>query len=207
MIYSGLGSEALGKTVCAGAARQWAADWEADFVRSSAKGGCGQARERFCWEYNMTDEQLQREIERVLREDHRVDEREVTVAVAGSQVTLTGAVDSVAEKRAARQDVESVPGVEGVTDRMTVKNFVKVPDEELVAVVRNALSRDAYVDDSRIEVYASNGEVRLDGTVATYQERKAAADVVWWTPGVINVENLLLVTEEDFVDVDPQEAI
>jgi osmotically-inducible protein OsmY len=155
----------------------------------------------------MSETELLREVERVLREDHRVDAREVTVQVAGHHITLAGAVDSAAEKRAARQDAESVPGVEGVTDRMTVKNFVKLADDELVAAVRNALRRDAYVDDSHIEVYASNGEVRLDGTVGTYQERKAAADVAWWTPGVINVENLLLVTDEAFVDADPQEAI
>jgi osmotically-inducible protein OsmY len=155
----------------------------------------------------MQNEQLRSEVERVLREDHRVDIKEITVTVTGSHVTLAGAVDSVAEKRAARQDAESVPGVDGVTDEMTVKGFEAVPDQELVAAVRNALSRDAYVDASRIEVYAQQGEVRLDGTVATYAERKAAADVVWWTPGVINVENLLLVTDEDFVDADPQEAI
>jgi len=155
----------------------------------------------------MTDEQLRSEIERVLREDHRVDVKEITIAVSGSHVTLTGAVDSVAEKRAARQDAESVPGTEGVTDRMTVKDFVAVPDDELVAAVHNALSRDAYVDAKQIEVYAQQGEIRLDGTVSTYAERKAAADVAWWTPGVINVENLLLVTDEEFVDADPQEAI
>jgi osmotically-inducible protein OsmY len=155
----------------------------------------------------MNEKQLRGEVERVLREDHRVDAREVTVAVAGHHVTLTGAVDSVAEKRAARQDAESVPGVEGVTDEMTVRNFRRVPDDELAASVHNALLRDAYVDAENIEVYASNGEVRLDGTVATYAERKAAADVAWWTPGVINVENLLLVTDEAFVDAEPQEAL
>jgi osmotically-inducible protein OsmY len=158
-------------------------------------------------EGSMKDEQLRQEVERVLRGDHRVDVKEVTVRVAGSHVTLTGVVDSVPEKRAARQDAESVPGVEEVTDEMTIRHFVPVPDEELAAEVRNALSRDAYVNDTGIEVYASQGEVRLDGSVATYAERKAAADVAWWTPGVINVENLLLVTDEEFVDADPLEAV
>jgi osmotically-inducible protein OsmY len=155
----------------------------------------------------MKEEQIRGEVERVLREDHRVDAREVRVSVAEHHVTLTGAVDSVAEKRAARQDAESVPGVEFVTDAMTIKNFSPVPDAELAAAVHNALIRDAYVDASRIEVYASHGEVRLDGSVATYAERHAAADVAWRTPGVINVENLLLVTDEEFVDAEPQEAI
>lgn len=155
----------------------------------------------------MKEEQLRTEVERVLREDHRVDPREVRVAVAGHHVTLAGAVDSAAEKRAAREDAERVPGVECVTDEMTVKNFLRVPDEELAASVHNALLRDAFVDARHVEVYASNGEIRLDGHVSTYAERKAAADVAWWTPGVINVENLLLVTDEAFVDAEPQEAI
>jgi osmotically-inducible protein OsmY len=155
----------------------------------------------------MNDEQLRVEVERVLREDHRVDTHEIAIAVSHGHVTLTGAVDSVPEKRAARQDAESIPGVEGVTDAMSVRNFVRVPDDELVAAVRNSLSRDAYVSSDDIEVYASRGEVRLDGTVPTYAERKAAADVAWWTPGVTNVENLLLVTDEEFVDADPQEAL
>ena len=154
----------------------------------------------------MKDEQLHQEVERILSEDHRVDAKEINIAVSHHHVTLTGAVDSVPEKRAARQDAESVPGVEGVTDEMTVKNFMAVPDDQLVAEVRNSLIRDAYVNADGIEVYASGGEVRLDGSVATYAERKAAADVTWWTPGVINVENLLLVTDEEFVDADPMEA-
>src|SRR2546428_14051301 len=111
----------------------------------------------------MSDEQLREEIERVLREDHRVDAREVSVQVSGSHVTLTGVVDSVPEKRAARQDAESVPGVDGGTDEMTIRHFVRVPDEELVAAIRNALSRDAYVNSGAIGGYASRGEVRLDG--------------------------------------------
>src|SRR5687768_9115288 len=100
----------------------------------------------------MNDEQLRAEVERVLREDHRIDIKEITIEVADHHVTLTGAVDSVPEKRAARQDAESVPGVEGVTDRMTIRNFVRVPDDELVAAVRNSLSRDAYVHAENIEV-------------------------------------------------------
>ncbi len=90
---------------------------------------------------------------------------------------------------------------------MTIKNFVALSDTELVASVRGNLERDAYVDASEIEVYASRGEVRLDGSVSTYAERKASADVTWWTPGVINVENLLLVTDEEFVDADPVQAV
>ena len=47
-----------------------------------------------------------------------------------------------------------------------------------------------------IEIYTSNGEVRLEGTCKTWHDRHTIADVVWWVPGVKNVENLIHPTEE-----------
>ena len=153
-----------------------------------------------------SDAEVQRRVEDILRNSTRVDEKEVRVSVRDATVTLTGAVDSTIEKRHARTLAEDVEGVKSVIDRLTVKNFVKRPDNELAEEVRHALKRDAFVDGGQIEVYASSGEIRLDGTVPTYHTRKAAEDVAWWTPGVIGVENLLLVTEEDFVDTSPLEV-
>ena len=150
---------------------------------------------------------LAQAVREALAQNTRVDEKEVDVRVDEARVTLTGAVDSAFEKRAARHTAEDVPGVECVVDELEVKNFVKRPDAELAEEVRHALVRDAFVEPGNIEVYASNGEVRLDGSVRTYAEKKAAEDVAWWTPGVINVESLLLVSDEDFVDVSPGEVV
>lgn len=154
-----------------------------------------------------SDAEIRKNVEQILRETSRVDEKEVQVEVRDACVTLTGAVDSAIEKRHARQLAEDVDGVRMVSDHLQVKNFVRRTDEELAEEVRHRLLRDAYVEGGAIEVYANNGEIRLDGEVPTYHTRKAAADVAWWTPGVINVENLLLVTEEDFVDVSPGEVV
>jgi osmotically-inducible protein OsmY len=152
------------------------------------------------------DAQLKQQVEEILRTSSLVDEKEVTVSVRDSVVTLTGNVDSAIEKRRARQLAEDIQGVRLVDDQMKVKNWVKRTDEELAAEVQQRLRRDAYVEGARIEVRASNGEVVLDGNVPDYHTRKAAEDVTWWTPGVIGVENLLLVTDEDFVDVSPLEV-
>ena len=153
-----------------------------------------------------SDTEIQAKVEQILRETSRVDEKEVSVEVRDATVTLTGAVDSAIEKRHARELAEEVEGVKMVSDRLTVKNFVRRSDEELAEEVRHRLLRDAYSEGGKIEVYASNGEIRLDGSVPTYHTRKAAADVAWWTPGVINVESLLLVSDEEFVDVSPLEV-
>ena len=153
----------------------------------------------------MADTDIQRRVEERLRSTSRVDINEIRVSVQDATVTLTGAVDSAWEKRVARTSAEEVDGVAYVKDQMTVKNFVKRPDNELAEAVQNALLRDAYAQGGSVEVRASNGEIVLDGEVPTYDVRKAAEHVAWFTPGVTNVENLLLVTDEDFVDVSPLE--
>jgi osmotically-inducible protein OsmY len=153
-----------------------------------------------------SDQEIKSAVEGLLLRNSRVDEKEVRVEVRDSVVTLTGEVDSTLEKRNARRIAEDVEGVHHVVDNLSVKGFVKRTDEELVQDVKIRLQRDAFVENSPIEVYAQNGEIRLDGSVGTYHEKKAVEDVAWWTPGVIGVENLLLVSDEDFVDVSPLEV-
>lgn len=153
------------------------------------------------------DAEIQARVEEVLQGNSRVDEKEIRVQVRDAVVTLTGEVDSAIEKRTARELAQEIEGVKLVSDELTVKNFRRVPDDQLAESVRIALQRDAFVDEKEVEVYASNGEIRLDGSVPDYHMRKAAGDVAWWTDGVTNVENLLLVTEEDFVDVSPGHVV
>jgi osmotically-inducible protein OsmY len=152
------------------------------------------------------DSDIRQRVEERLRGESRVDINEIEISVRDATVYLTGAVDSAWEKRVARTSAQEVDGVAYVHDHMTVKNFVRRPDNELAEAVQNAIMRDAYAQGGKVEVRASSGEIVLDGEVPTYDVRKAAEHVAWFTPGVINVENLLLVTDEDFVDVSPLEV-
>lgn len=153
------------------------------------------------------DAAIKTAVEQFLERSSRVDHREVQVAVRDAVVTLDGTVDSAIEKRAARELAQDTEGVERVDDRLAIRNYVERTDAELAEEVRNALARDAYVEGTKIEVYANRGRVRLDGSVPTYHIKKAIEDVTWWTPGVVDVESLLLVSEEDFVDVSPGEVV
>ncbi len=146
-------------------------------------------------------------IEQFLERSSRVDHREVQVEVRGAVVTLKGSVDSAIEKRTARELAQDADGVERVDDQLAIRNYVERTDAELAEEVRHALARDAYVEGAKIEVYANRGRVRLDGSVPTYHTKKAIEDVAWWTPGVVDVESLLLVSDEDFVDVSPGEVV
>lgn len=154
-----------------------------------------------------TDGAIKTRIENYLQRTSRVDHREITVEVKDAVVTLTGTVDSAIEKKVARDISRDTEGVSDVDDRLAIRNYVERTDEELAEEVRHALIRDAYAKAATVEVYAHHGRVRLDGEVSTYSLKKAVEDVTWWTPGVVDVESLLLVSEEDFVDVSPGEVV
>jgi osmotically-inducible protein OsmY len=63
---------------------------------------------------------VQADIESALRRLARTDAAGVTVRVKGSDVTLSGKVESWAERNAARDSAWSTPGVRSVVDNMTV---------------------------------------------------------------------------------------
>lgn len=143
------------------------------------------------------DARVSDDVRRFLANDSTVDAGEVNVATTGGVVTLTGKVDAVPEKRRAREIAETTPGVKEVVDNMEVLNFVERKDDELRSEIVNHLLRDAWVESlPSLEIYVSGGQVRLEGTPKTWSERKAIEDVVWWVPGVRDVENLMHPSEE-----------
>jgi osmotically-inducible protein OsmY len=67
------------------------------------------------------------------------------------------------------------------------------PNNLLEDDVREELAWNPYLNDSRIEVKAHDGEVTLTGTVDTYGDLLEATDDTWTVGGVVAVDNELLV--------------
>ena len=65
-----------------------------------------------------TDSIVEELARRTLRNDSRVDVSEIQVRVQDGIVYLSGTVDSAAERRAAREDLQSAPEVEQVVDEL-----------------------------------------------------------------------------------------
>ncbi|MBT1701798.1 BON domain-containing protein [Chryseosolibacter indicus] len=70
--------------------------------------------------YTRSDERVLEEINERITEDPYIDALEVTVAVQGGEVILTGSVSDRAEKRRAEDIAESVSGVTHVENRLRV---------------------------------------------------------------------------------------
>ena len=59
--------------------------------------------------------------------------------------------------------------------------------------IEEAFRRSADIDAKRVSVEAHNGTVVLKGTVQSLTERAAAEHAVWAAPGVIAIDDQLIV--------------
>ncbi|MEQ1825329.1 MAG: BON domain-containing protein [Pirellula sp.] len=115
----------------------------------------------------------------------------VQVKVEKGWLTLTGEVNFQFEKASAQECVRFLTGVRGVTNNITIKPHINVPD--LKHSIEQALVRDAALEAKNIKVSADGGKVILSGKVHSGWERQAASKAAWRTAGVHMVCNELEV--------------
>ena len=142
-----------------------------------------------------TDLQLQRDVLDELKFEPSIRETELGVAVKDSVVTLTGFVDSYAEKFMAEHAAERVGGVRAVADEIKVKlpgSYIR-NDTDLAHAVVNALRWDIQVPDDRIKTTVEGGWVHLGGEVEWQYQKWAAEGAVRNLTGVKGITNVIKV--------------
>lgn len=142
-----------------------------------------------------TDSQLQRDVLDELKWDPRVRDAEIGVAVKEGVVTLTGFVDSYAQRTCAERAVERVGGVRVVAEELKVKlpGAFQRNDTDIGHAVANALRWDIEVPDDKIKARIENGWVWLDGEVEWQFQRQAAERAVRYLTGVKGVTNAVRI--------------
>lgn len=126
-----------------------------------------------------TDQEIHFQILEALQEDSATEPYEAEVSVEDGQVTLTGKVDSMAEKELAEVVVKRVRGVLGVTNRIEVRPTDSRPDEEILADVERRLATDLQIQDELIDVRVEDGRVIVSGKVASLAEKRRVRRVAW----------------------------
>ncbi|HVZ77103.1 MAG TPA: BON domain-containing protein [Gemmatimonadaceae bacterium] len=139
-----------------------------------------------------TDTEIAHAAVNALRWDVEVPDVRVKVTVDNGWITLDGAVDWQFQKSASESAVRYLVGVKGVINRVDVRQ-PKVSAYEVSQKIREALRRSATVDADRISVEASEGTVKLRGTVRSWAERSDAERAAWAAPGVHSVEDEITV--------------
>ncbi|HEY5021191.1 MAG TPA: BON domain-containing protein [Gemmatimonadaceae bacterium] len=145
-----------------------------------------------------TDLQLQRDVLEELKFEPSIREAEIGVATKGGVVTLTGFVDSYAEKFSAERTAERVNGVKAVADDINVKlpGSFQRSDTDIAHAVVNALRWDIQVPDDRIKASVDDGWIDLEGEVEWQYQKWAAEGAVRNLTGVKGVSNLITMKPE-----------
>lgn len=145
---------------------------------------------------SVTDAEIAEAIEDAFLYDPRVKSFNVEPEVDGGRVTLTGSVDNLRAKIAAKEDAQNTLGVWDVKNHIRVRLDNRLDDSELAQKVRAELLLDPYVDRFGITVMAINGKVYLYGRVDTPLERSRATVVASRVKGVVDVDNNITTTDE-----------
>ena len=124
-----------------------------------------------------TDTQLHDAVQRQLDWDPEVNAREIGLTASDGVITLTGFVNSYAEKLAAEQTVKRVRGVRAVADDIQVRLRDERTDSEIARDAVHALEAHTSVP-NQITVTVRHGFLTLEGTVEWMYQRAAAGSAV-----------------------------
>ena len=142
-------------------------------------------------QHERSDPAIAEAVVRALEWDVLVPHHEIDVRVSDGWVRLSGTVDWNYQRTAAGDAVRFLTGVKGITNRITVRPRVLVPD--IKARIEAALRRNADVEAHRISVLLRDSTVTLRGHVQSLAERAAAESAAWAAPGVTTVTNELTI--------------
>lgn len=144
-----------------------------------------------------SDADLKKDVLTELSWDPLVPEARVGVTVHEGVVTLTGHLDTYAEKIAAIRAVERVGGVKAIAVELDVipLGVHQRSDTEIAAAVEHALSWNTSIPQDRVKVTVEKGWVTLSGELDWNFQRRAVERMIRPLKGVVGItDNIRLRT-------------
>jgi osmotically-inducible protein OsmY len=144
-----------------------------------------------------TDSEIKNDVLSELLWDPLVSETKVGVTVNEGVVTLTGHLDTYAEKLAAKRSAERVSGVKAIAVEIDVipAGIHQRSDTEIALAVEHALSWNTSVPQDRVKVTVEKGWVTLTGDLDWNFQRRAVERMVRPLKGVVGItDNIQLKT-------------
>jgi hyperosmotically inducible protein len=134
-----------------------------------------------------------------LSQNSELAEKHIATDVKNRTVTLSGTVETTAQRNQAEQIAWQVTGVQGVTDNLSAANAQTNPesvDEKLAHRVEFELYSTKAISLKTVQIHADSGTVTLSGNVSSRAEKLLAEKTAQSVEGVRKVVNSLAVTDE-----------
>lgn len=140
-----------------------------------------------------SDAQLKKDVMAELEWDPAIEATQVGVAVKDGVVTLTGHLDTYAEKTAVERAVSRVSGVQAMAVELDVKlePTLRRHDADIAAAAESAFKWHALIPAERIRVKVEKGWMTLSGEVDWEYQRHNAEKAVRNLLGVVGVSNAI----------------
>jgi len=150
-----------------------------------------------------SDTQLRGDVMEQLAFEPSINATAIGVAVKDGVVTLSGTVDTFAQKRTTEFCAERVSGVRAIADDLEVKlpHALARTDTDIARTAASALDWDVEVPDG-VKVRVENGWIFLDGTVQWQYQKSAAERAVRYLNGVRGVTNMLNLKQPKVSEAD-----
>lgn len=148
-----------------------------------------------------TEAELKQDVTAELSWDPAVRSNAIGVAVKDGVVTLTGHLDTYAEKHAALRAVQRVKGVLAVALELDVK---LAPDHhrsdtEIAATAEQALKWNSIVPPDAVRLTVDHGWVTLQGELEWDYQRRSAEKAVRPLKGVVGISNEIRLRDKPLV--------
>jgi osmotically-inducible protein OsmY len=142
-----------------------------------------------------TDMQLQKDVMDELTFTPSVNATRIGVTAVGGVVTLTGHVDSFAEKWDAERAAQRVAGVNGlaVEIMVAIPSFNERTDADIARAAENVLDWMSFLPKDAVHVLVEKGWITLTGEVNWSYQRLSATGAVRFLMGVRGVSNQMTI--------------
>lgn len=146
---------------------------------------------KFSSTWKKDDTEIATEILNALKWDWEIPSDDIIVKVENGWVRLDGEVQWNYQREAAKKTIKQLAGVLGVIN--DIKLCAETHDAIEKKDIQDALTRNWSISEQEIDVKVLGNKVTLNGTVDSYYQRDEAGRIAWNAPGVISVDNELVV--------------
>jgi osmotically-inducible protein OsmY len=147
-------------------------------------------------ELNIADKRLRHAVVSQLDYEPQVTSTDIGVAVSDGVVTLSGFINSYAEKIAAEKSVQRVYGVRAIANDLQVKPVIARTDTDIAKTIVDTYQHNLSVPATKIKVTVKDGYVTLDGKVNWQYQRDAAEKAIRNLTGIKGISNHLAINPQ-----------
>ncbi len=143
----------------------------------------------------LADVEIENSIKEKFADNPDINLRNIDVVVSAGTATLRGTVNAYWKKMHVVDLISDEPGVVFIDNLLAIVPTEDYYDQEIAREIVFNLGRTVDVDPDEITVKVEAGKVLVSGTVPSRAARQLAYEAAWFTPGVVDVEDRLSVSE------------